>query len=476
MSSFLPTLYRVYDLVYDSVYGFEENLKYIAHISNNLSKQKIMSKPNYSEPKIYTGGVEISDWKLLSKQEQTQALKKTWYIYYSFRDPKTGLMKRQTPIKGYANSLKTKTERIKYLTVLKEALEILLKNGTDPYKSNDFSYLDAFLNQEYSKPDTIDKPVKKDKAPTEKKINKTPTENTLNITSIEEAFEAVLKLKKNVMNKTSFGNYQLRIKRFKESLPDKSAPITSITKKDVITFLNSILESTSPRNRNNYRTDLGSFFKELENNEYIADNFIAKINVLKSVPERNKTFSDTMQEDIFKHLEKNDPMLLLFIKFISYNLLRPVEACRLRIKDVDVNELRLYVRAKNQPVKIKIIPEILINDLPDLTGLNPESYLFTPNGYGQEWEAEENNRRDHFSKRFNEAVKKQFNLNEDYGLYSFRHTFITKLYRKLREKNSQQIAKSELMLITGHATITALDKYLRDIDAELPEDYSKLLR
>ncbi|MCD8518443.1 MAG: hypothetical protein LRY32_01725 [Flavobacterium sp.] len=131
MSSFLPTLYRVYDLVYDSVYGFEENLKYIAPISNNLSKQKIMSKPNYSEPKIYTGGVEISDWKLLSKQEQTQALKKTWYIYYSFRDPKTGLMKRQTPIKGYANSLKTKTDRIKYLTVLKEALEILLKTGAD---------------------------------------------------------------------------------------------------------------------------------------------------------------------------------------------------------------------------------------------------------------------------------------------------------------------------------------------------------
>lgn len=483
MSSFLPTLYRVYDLVYDSVYGFEENLKYIAHISNNLSKQKIMSKPNYSEPKIYTGGVEISDWKLLSKQEQIQAMKKTWYIYYSFRDPKTGLMKRQTPIKGYANSLKTKTERIKYLTVLKEALEILLKNGTDPYQSNDFSYLDEFLNQDNTKPITVEKNIKKEIAPNEQtlttkaqKIDEiASTEYALNIPSIEDAFEAVLKLKKNVMNKTSFGNYQLRIKRFKDSLPDTTRQITSITKKDVITFLNSILESTSPRNRNNYRTDLSSFFKELENNEYIADNFIAKINVLKSVPERNKTFSDTMQEDIFNHLEKNDSMLLLFIKFISYNLLRPVEACRLRIKDVDVNERRLYVRAKNQPVKIKIIPEILINDLPDLTGLNPELYLFTPNGYGQEWEAEENNRRDHFSKRFNEGVKKQFNLNEDYGLYSFRHTFITKLYRKLREKNSQQIAKSELMLITGHATITALDKYLRDIDAELPEDYSKLL-
>ena len=32
------------------------------------------------------------------------------------------------------------------------------------------------------------------------------------------------------------------------------------------------------------------------------------------------------------------------------------------------------------------------------------------------------------------------------------------------------------MLITGHATITALRKYLRDIDAELPADYSEMLK
>ena len=32
------------------------------------------------------------------------------------------------------------------------------------------------------------------------------------------------------------------------------------------------------------------------------------------------------------------------------------------------------------------------------------------------------------------------------------------------------------MLITGHASITALRKYLRDIDAELPEDYSDLIK
>lgn len=29
------------------------------------------------------------------------------------------------------------------------------------------------------------------------------------------------------------------------------------------------------------------------------------------------------------------------------------------------------------------------------------------------------------------------------------------------------------MLITGHSSMQSLEKYLREIDAELPEDYSK---
>lgn len=94
---------------------------------------------------------------------------------------------------------------------------------------------------------------------------------------------------------------------------------------------------------------------------------------------------------------------------------------------------------------------------------------------GGTWETELNNRRNYFSKRFKTVVKKEFNLGEDYGLYSFRHTYITKLYRAMVKQSSPYEAKSKLMLITGHSTMSALEKYLRDIDAELPEDYSNML-
>lgn len=36
--------------------------------------------------------------------------------------------------------------------------------------------------------------------------------------------------------------------------------------------------------------------------------------------------------------------------------------------------------------------------------------------------------------------------------------------------------KSKLLHITGHNTMTALEQYLRDVDAELPKDYSNLLQ
>ncbi len=83
--------------------------------------------------------------------------------------------------------------------------------------------------------------------------------------------------------------------------------------------------------------------------------------------------------------------------------------------------------------------------------------------------------RDYFSKQFKTIIKNRFKLGADYGMYSFRHTFITKLYREFRKSYSPFEAKSVLMNITDHAIMSPLELYLRDIDAELPEDYSHLL-
>ena len=481
MSKIFLHLQKVHDLVHDL-----EHYSPINHFKN-LLKQK-----DFTSPKIFTGGVNILLWNQLTESEKAKALSKSWYVYYSFRDAKTGKLKRMPNIKGNVNKLKTKKERVTYLSAMSIALEFLLEKGFNPNLDN--HNIEELLDRkqlETSKIDNTTIAIPKEKiAIVEETIaitNETiaipsktiaiPIENIAipQILTIKEAFEFALNLKKSTIRDTSYKNFELRVRKFRKSL-DENKPITYITKKVMNDYLNEVLINSSARNRNNTRADFSSLFQVLEDNEIITDNVAKKISVLKSNPERNKTYTSEMQKDIYTFLEKNDPLLLLFIKFISYNFLRPIEVCELKIKDIDLIGKRLYLRTKNKAVKIKIIPEILMDDLPDLSKYNPDSFLFTPTGFGEDWVTEPNNKRDYFSKRFKSVVKTHFNLNKDYGMYSFRHTFITMLYREMRKSSSQFETKSKLMLVTGHSTMTALEKYLRDIDAELPEDYSNLLR
>ena len=212
-------------------------------------------KKKYSEPKLYTGGVDIKSWNKLSKKEKEAALKKQWYVRWSFRNPKTGKLVRQDNIKGGANYYKTKNERLEILQTLQKNLSILLKNGNyNPYEQdeNDKTY------------------------------------------SVEEAFKFALEIKEKTLAKTSYENFENRINRFKKYLLEngfKNRFITSITKKDVNNYLNEVLKKTSPGNRNNDRTDISSLFSILSNEEIIPVNFILKIPVLKSKPNKNIAFT-----------------------------------------------------------------------------------------------------------------------------------------------------------------------------------------
>jgi integrase len=412
---------------------------------HDLPKQK-----QYSEPKIYDAKGDKS---------------KRWYIYYSYRNPETGKLERQTSIYGNITQEHTKAERLEILTSYRRSLSRLLKKGYNPYDL-----------------DTIPE-IGEDSVPhVETRVATAPRPKKPSVKKgmlISEAFSRVLAIKKNVVAHATFVNYENKLKKLEQWLEKtigKKASIEQVTKKHIIDFLNEVLERTSARTRNNNRVELGSLFQAMVDNDIIPINYIHSINVLKTRPERNKTYSDSQQENIYTFLAEKDPILLLFIQFISYNFLRPVEVCRLKIKDVDIKERRLYVRAKNKPVKIKIIPEIMAKLLPDISEMNPEYFLFSPEGFGIYWDANDVNRRDHFTKRFTSVVKKHFKLNKDYGLYSFRHTFITRLYREMIKDSTPFEVKSRIMLITGHSSMVSLEKYLRDIDAALPEDYSDFLK
>ena len=402
-----------------------------------------VKKSNYSKPKISTGGIKISDWNKVSKKERQEALKKRWYIYYSFRNPKTGKLENQSFITGGANRYKTKDERLEVLKAYQKALELLLKDGYNPY---------------------------------DKTINKEVQENIL---YFSKALELFLKEKKKTVKGRTLIDLKNRLIKFETFLKttffNTHLTLSAIKKPMVMRYLRTILEKTSPRNRNNVRVDLNTFFNWLDDNEMIEKNIVSTIPVLKTKATVHKVYSNSETDRIFEYMEKNDPTLLLFVKFVSYNFLRPIEVCRITIGDIDPNNKIITFRAKNKVMKQKIIPNILWQDIPKAWLKYPKEYnLFGTENTPMIWETEENNKRDFYSKRF-KKTKNTLKLDKNQTMYSFRHTHITKLYRKLRETKSPFETKSDLMLITGHSSMDALEKYLREIDAELPQDYSNLL-
>lgn len=412
--------------------------KYLRFEYENEYEKEYDLKPlkKYSTPKIYTAKGDLT---------------KRWYVYYSFRNPATGYLERQKPYYGNINSCKEKEGRLEIAIICRKMLLQLLKDGFNPFEEN------SYLNNE----------------------NRASTQDEVCVVKksikIDEALKYALDIKESNISESTKRAYKNRVELFRKWLKKEgllNAEIEKLDKSVVTSFLNSIVSKSSATNRNNYRADLSSLFQVLVDNDIIEINVISKIPKLKANPVRNKTYTNDILEEIQLKLTKTDPVLMLFIQFISYNFLRPIEVCRLKVGDLNINERTLQFKAKNSTLKTKIIPEILIDKLPDLSEEDPNHFLFTPEGFCKPWGLGEDARRDYFSKRFYKKIKKPLGLGNEYGLYSFRHTYITKLYREFRKTLTPFEAKSKLILITGHSTMTALDKYLRDIDAELPEDYS----
>lgn len=420
-------------------------------------------KKKYSEPKLYTGGVDIKSWNKLSKKEKEAALKKQWYVRWSFRNPKTGKLVRQDNIKGGANYYKTKNERLEILQTLQKNLSILLKNGNyNPYEQdeNDKTY------------------------------------------SVEEAFKFALEIKEKTLAKTSYENFENRINRFKKYLLEngfKNRFITSITKKDVNNYLNEVLKKTSPGNRNNDRTDISSLFSILSNEEIIPVNFILKIPVLKSKPNKNIAFTEKEVNDIFNYLKKenNDIWLYYFCAHIYYGLFRNVEVVRIKIKDINLDQKLIYSNTKTGTY-FKQIPQILVEEFYNKinTSNYPDDYfLFTKNDKPDEWLTrlnkktgkktitEEKNRRGYWGKRFSKVVKKKFNFSKNHTIYSLRHAaigkmFIVKLneYKESNTPNYEEKALDYIRTITNHQNNNTVKNYLREIGYYKIEDWSNILK
>lgn len=391
-------------------------------------------KKLYTTPKIHIPKVK-KDGVLTPTIEKGNY----WYVYYWYRNPKTNLLEKFIKKKGI-NRIQSIGQRTKAAKNLQRAILKYLQEGFNPF--------------EYKNIDAVEK--------------KTFT--------ILEAFTEVFNEKKKVWGETAEGvhTYQFGVFKkwlIKNNLTDKD--IEELSKRHIVLFLNGLKVGNTTRN--NYRRILATLNNKMVDDEISNKRVVNSIPKLKETPKKNETYTKKQLAEIKEWLIENDPYLYSFIKFIMFGFMREIDVVRLKIKHINLEDKTIRLGTKTEVLStIPIIKSLYpIVKAFHIEELNPEYSLFTKDATPGIWEVGlERSKVNYFINKFKKC-KNALGLSKFHGMYSFRHTYIKDIYTNYLSKGLTPLeSKHKLMTITRHKTVSSLEKYLRDIGALIPKDYS----
>lgn len=398
------------------------------------------SLKKYRNVSLYPKILEEKPLSKFTKEEKKRLTRKgfRWYLYYDFLLPGTNKFKRQTPITAKMNRILSFNERFEFAHRLKEALERRLEQGYNPYEEEE-------QKEAYN---------------------------------LMEAIDFALSIKKKNVGYRTHESYRGSANKLKNWLKEKHyhhIELQDFNIKTARTFLSDIGKGKTPKTVNGYKGDLRALFEVLIQYEYLKENVFAKIKNRDVKPKANPTFTAKQFDKLFKEAKKNPP-IYIYLSLIAYMFWRPKENCRLLVKDVDLENKTISVfETKETGLKIKRIPDLILEDLKDyIKDAEPEALLFTKTGPGF-WDIEPDNRRSSMGREIRKLLDSLGFQN--YDAYGLRHTGITRLYKNLKKKYPGQEDKviSLTSNITGH-TSKAVYNYIHSKDIDLPDDYSDLLK
>lgn len=394
----------------------------------------------WKDPSIYPKVIQDKSILEFSGNEKNKLTKKglRWYVYFSFFNPEAGkdgkYEKHLVPTYGMNRDFPKFGDRYKAAHRLLNSTKKLLEDGFSPL---DVQVMDG------------------------------------EILTMDKALDLSLANKKVKVASETYSSYELRVEQLKKFLRKKKVLNTdthSFNYKILREFFNKVAKDSSVANRNNVLQALKAVFTDMYKNEYIPENYLRRIDIEKTANNRFKSYSQQEADKIIKYLDSNDPVMSLFIKFIGYNFLRPVEVVRLKVSDLDLENKLLSVFVKQGRYKTKRIPDDIIKDLSNYDLSKKDNFLFSKDQISGKWDRKEVGRRNYYSQRYIK-IKKELGFGAGYTMYSFRHTYITIGYKNLRKRLSKDDALDTLMGYTGHETRDALKKYIHHVDAEIVGEY-----
>lgn len=363
---------------------------------------------------------------------------KEWFVYYSYRNPKSGKMVRFRHYEGL-NGLDD-VKKNEHASSVIEYFTARLKSGWSPFEASEVIYTDHL---EY-------------KTASEFYREKRAGNNTLKpwVSKYLGTVESQLAHKTYQTYQSKFRIFHLWLQSKKIELND----ISTIGNKELIEFFTYLIESRklSKRSVQKYQQIMRMIF------DYFVQNKLCRINPVHDLPQTTRRNDSAPRPiiradiDIFKTEIMKDAELWLAVQVEYYCALRPGSEIRLmKIKDIDLIKGTIRVdsrRAKTRTERIVTMPYQLLLQFRELNlqTMNKEYYIFGKGGIPGPEPIGKNLLRNRFVK-----VRKRLKMPFEYKFYSWKHTGAV-------EADDAGISFKEISMHLGHTSLQTTDVYFKN--------------
>lgn len=364
---------------------------------------------SYTEPILWTNGFNI---------------KKPWMVCFTFKDKLTGHCKR-LQFRGPINSYHNKEERILYGNALKDYWKKQLKAGYNPFAENDDLPLTRPL--------------------------------------ITQALDLILQIKATSCGDRTMQTYRYVVKLFKAWLTDNRLHNIFIHQFDLQyarAYMDhlAIKKGYSGRTFNDQLTVLSTFYNCMIDRDWVEKNPFRKIKKVPVEVGRNIAYSDTEKELLKNHLKQHDRQLYYFTQFIYYGFIRRSELTRLKIDNIDWNNMSIVIpsnASKNKKQESVVIPDSFVQILKEMGLQDLPGSWFIFGRYLKPGPVQYIN-YNHISTRHNK-IAKGLGIDTEKGLYSWKHSGACAAYQVL---NGDMYS---LMRQLRHTELTTTQIYLKSL-------------
>ena len=335
-------------------------------------------------------------------------MKKSWFVFYSVKNPRTGHMDRFKTYKGI-NKLKVSDERYAKAIEIINELTGKLKGGWSPFLDDtSVIYADQLKY---------------------KNIAEIYGEMRTSNTSFRFYANKFLETLTQIDQGNTLKTYQSKLRAFSEWIEANygDVDLSAVTNKVVLRFFSEFLigkKKLADKTIRCYKQRISNVFDlAVEEGKIMA-------NPVYNIPkgyEKDQAPRPVASFDIQKFrdtISRQDPQLWMAIEFETYCFLRPGQELRLlKIHDIDFARGLINVdrfRSKTNRERFATIPEhflIKIREVYNLHKYNREFYVFGK-GYKP---GPENLGKNNLKNRFN-SFREMLNMPDVYKLYSWKHT------------------------------------------------------